>query len=135
MENRYFTLKEIEGVGGTHDSYLKRTIAERVEALALIKNPEEVAEFIGGRVVSKINVRCDWAVEKDIFPGVKISFLFSQPDEEFGATLQALFSGERLDVMKGEDLAVLAIAVINQMLRYVRLKYPEEKLPPICLMV
>ncbi len=135
MESKYFSLREIEGVGGTHDSYLKRSVAERVDALAHVIDVDQLAEFIGGKRVVNPGLRCDWVIEKELFPGIKIFYLYSHPDDEFGASLQVLFSGDRLKLMKGEDLAVQAIAVLNHMLRYVRVSHTDKKLPPICSMV
>ncbi|MBT9130887.1 MAG: hypothetical protein DDT40_00768 [candidate division WS2 bacterium] len=132
---KYLTLKEVEGVGSTHDSYLKRSVKERVKALDLVIDALDLASFIGGAKVDSPPIRCDWAVEKEFFPGVSAIFIYSSADEEFDSQLQILFYGEALKEIKGEDLATLSIATLNHMLRYVRKMYSDKNLPPMCRMV
>jgi len=132
---KYLTLKEVEGVGSTHDSYLKRSVKERVKALDLVIDVSDLASFIGGVKIVSPPIRCDWAVEKEFFPGIRAIFIYSSPDEEFDSQLQVLFCGETLRELKGEDLAILSIATLNHMLRYVRKMYSDKDLPPMCRMV
>lgn len=134
MDKTFFTLKEIEGVI-VHDVYLKKEMARRAEAFEYLDEVEKVAEFIGGKRVVPPPIRCDWMVRKTFFPGVEVYFLYNRRDEEFPSSLQVLFSGERIKELKGDDLAVLAIATINHMIRYIKRSQPDRTLPEICSIV
>jgi hypothetical protein len=134
MARKYYTLKEIEKVI-VHDTYLKKEAARRVQAFAFLPEAAAAAAAIGGEVLERPEIRCDWMIRKEIFPGVEIYFLYSRPDEEIPASLQVLFAGEEVLGVSGEDLAVLAVALINQMIRAVRKAAPDQTLPEICYLV
>jgi hypothetical protein len=74
----------------------------------------------------------DWAVSKDIFPGITAYFLFNRADDEFPSRLRILFGGDRLNLISGEDLAGTVITHVTHMLRYVREANPDKTLPPVC---
>ncbi len=131
---KFYNLKEIEGVGSTHDIYLKNEIKKRTEAFKLIKNVSELADYIGGSIVD-INVKCDWTVKKELFPGVELYLIYRRGNEEFPPSVQILFSGNQIKEIKGEDLASLSIGVLNHILRYVRNTAAKEQLPSICSLV
>jgi hypothetical protein len=122
-------LLTIEGPFSPHDRYLRHQLDRRKACLAP-GEPEPLAEFIGGRVEEP---RSDekWCISKEVFPGVRIHIMF-RCDEEFGDRLEALFSGERIRSMPGEDLAELALATVNHMVRHVRSRVPVDRLPEIC---
>jgi hypothetical protein len=126
---KLLSLKEIEGPIATHDGFLKHQLALRREALELVDDAAKLAEYIGGRVES-LGRGEDWAIEKEIFPGVQLLFVFERGDDEFPANLRVLYSGDRIMNTKGEDLAELTIACVNQMLRYVKETVQEP--PQIC---
>jgi hypothetical protein len=58
--------------------------------------------------------------------------VFTRSDDEFPASLRALFSGERLNLMSGEDLVGFVIHTVSHMLRYVRISNPDKELPEVC---
>jgi hypothetical protein len=93
-----------------------------------------LAEFIGGKVESP-GLKEDWALSKDIFPGITAFFVYNRADDEFPGNLRVLFSGDRLEMMSGEDLVGIVIASVNHMLRYVRESNPDKKLPEVCYRV
>lgn len=134
MEKNYFTLKEIEKVI-VHDIYLKNEANRRAVAFEYIDDIYKAAEFIGGSVIDKPQINCTWMLKKDFFPQVECYLLFNHQDDEFPASLQVLFSGERIADVKGEDLAALSIATINQIIRYVKKSNPNKELPPICSVI
>lgn len=135
MNNKkFFTLKEIEGVISTHDIYLKHEISRRTEAFEYIDDIKKLAEYIGGEVCS-LNIKCDWTIKKEFFPGVEAYFLYNHKDEEFPASLNVIFSGERVKNVKGDDLATLVISTINHILRYIKISNPDRNLPEICSIV
>jgi hypothetical protein len=133
-KKKFLTLKEIEGVVSTHDVYLKHEIARRVEAFEYIEDVQEVAEYIGAEVCN-LNIKCDWVIKKEFFPEVEAYFLYNRKDEEFPASLNVIFSGERVKDVKGDDLATLVISTINHILRYIKNKNPDKNLPEICSIV
>jgi hypothetical protein len=134
MDKIFMTLKEIEGVI-VHDVYLKKEVARRVEAFEYLDDLSGAAQYVGGEVVDPPLIRCDWMVKKAFFPGVECYFLYNRKDEELPASMQILFSGERVAQLKGDDLAVLAISTINHMIRYIKRSHPEKSLPEICALV
>ena len=108
---------------------MKREVARRKDALDYVDNVPRLAEYIGGEIIS-LKLGEDWAIKKEIFPGINILFIYNRADDEFPSNLRVLYSGERILATRGEDLADLTIACINQMLRYV--KETVETPPEIC---
>lgn len=127
----FFTLKEIEKVV-VHDIYLKNEVNRRAPALEYIDDIYKAAEFINAQVIDKPEIKCSWMLKKEFFPQVEGYLLYNHKDDEFPASLQVLFSGERVKEVKGEDLAVLTIATLNQLIRYVKKTNLNKELPPIC---
>lgn len=134
MERRFLSLKEIEGVV-VHDTYLKRELEKRAPAFVYLRDLARAAAYIGGELIPSPPVRCDWMMKKVFFEGVECYLLYQGPSEEFPASLRAVFAGEGLSVMKGEDLAVLTVATVNHLLRFIRESNPGEELPDICASV
>ena len=128
-DSKLLSLKEIEGPTTTHDTFIKGEIARRKVALEYVDNITALADYIGGEVIS-LGLREDWAIKKEIFPGIEIIFIFNKADEEFPSNFRVLYSGERIRSTRGEDLADLTIACVNQMLRYVRDTVTDP--PDIC---
>ena len=133
-DKKLITLKEIEGVVGTHDAFVKKEMDRRKEAFLYIHDVAQLAQYIGGKVVP-LGLGEDWAIKKEIFPGVEIFFLYYHEDEEFSSKISVLYSGERVRKIRGEDLAAITIACVNHMLRQIREVNPERKLPEICYKV
>ena len=125
-------LRAIEGRFSPHDSYLRHQLDRRKVCLTSAE-PRSLAEFVGGCLDEP---RSDekWCVSKEIFPGVRTHIMY-RSDEEFGERLEAYFSGDRIRIMPGEDLAELALAIVNQMVRQVRSCTAADKLPEICLRI
>ena len=126
------SLKEIEGPVATHDGFVKREVGRRKEALSYVDNVSKLAEYIGGEVVS-LGRGEDWVITKEMFPGIEIVFVYTRADDEFTSSLRVLYTGEKIKKTRGEDLAELTIACVNQMLRYV--KETVEDPPEICTRV
>ncbi len=131
MASKYFTLKEIEGVI-VHDIYLKKEVERRAMAFEFLAQPKDAADYIGGELVPHPEIRCDWMIKKTFFPGAEVYFLYNRKDEELPASMQVLFAGAGVKEVCGEDLAVLAIATINHLIRYIRESNPGKELPDIC---
>jgi hypothetical protein len=130
-DEKLVSLREVEGKLSPHQAQLDRALNARAEALNFVEDASALAEFIGGNSVV-IGRREDWAIRKELFPGVVVYYVFSRSDDEFPASLKALFTGDRLDLMSGEDLAGFVIPTVSHMLRYVRLSYPDKELPEVC---
>ena len=75
------------------------------------------------------------AISKEIFPGVIVFFVYNRADDEFPGNLRVLFSGYRIKLLSGEDLAGIVIAYVTHMLRYIRESNPDKKLPEVCYRV
>ena len=123
------SIKEIDGPLTPHDAFIKRETGLRKEALALVDNVPSLAQYIGGEAES-LKASEDWAVKKEIFPGIEIHFLYTHADEEFPSNLRVLYSGGNIRKIRGEDLVELTVACLNHMLRYVR--ETAENPPEIC---
>jgi len=128
------SLREIEGAVSPHQRQVEMALESRKEALEHVADVSGLAEFMGGRVES-LGLGEDWAVSKQIFPGVEVFFVFNRADEEFPSSLRFLYSGDRLKLMKGEDLAGFTILFVSHMLRYVRETNPDSNLPEVCYRV
>lgn len=131
-DKKLLSLKEIEGPIGSHDGFLKREMDRRKEPLTYVDDVSKLAEYIGGEVVS-LGISEDWAIRKEIFPGIQILLIYNRADEEFPSNLRVLYSGERIGKIRGEDLVELTIACVNHMLRYVRETVKDP--PEICMRV
>jgi len=66
---------------------------------------------------------------------VDVFFIFNRADEELPSSLKVLFSGDRIKLMRGEDLAGFAILYIIHILRYVKESNPGKNLPEVCYRV
>jgi hypothetical protein len=128
-DKNLISLKEIDGPAAPHDAFLKREVDLRKEALAYVDDVAKLAEYVGGEAES-LGLRENWAIRKDVFPGVEIHFVYNRADDEFPASLRILYSGQRIRSISGEDLVELSIACLNQMLRYVKETVAEP--PEIC---
>ncbi|MCX8125722.1 MAG: DUF3786 domain-containing protein [Dehalococcoidia bacterium] len=120
MEDRkLYAIRDLEGVVSPHDSSLKRGLDQRKEFFRGFRDIAGLARHIGGEVES-LGLGESWAIRKQIFPGVEIHFIYDEADEEFPCRLRALFSGDNIRDMKGEDMYDAAIFVVNYMAAYVR---------------
>jgi hypothetical protein len=133
-DKKLIGLQEIEGAVSPHQKQIGMALKARAEALEYVADVSKLAEFIGGKVES-LGIGEDWAISKEVFPGVEIFFIYNRADDEFQSNLKALFSGDRIKLMKGEDLAVFVIFYVNHMLRYVRDSNPGKHLPEVCYRV
>jgi len=131
---KLISLKEIEGAESPHQKQLERAMKVRLPAFEFVRDVQALAEFIGGRE-EKLGLREDWAVSKEIYPGVIVHFMYNRADDEFPAVLKVLFSGDRLKMLSGEDLAGLTIAYASHMIRHIRDSNPNNQLPEVCYRV
>ena len=130
-DKKLISLREIEGAVSPHKKQIDMALKARKEALEHITDTSKLADFIGGKVES-LGIGEDWAISKEIFPGVQVFFVFNHADDEFSSNLKVLFSGDRIKLMSGEDLAVFVIFYVNHMVRYVRESNLDKKLPEVC---
>ncbi|MBM3118727.1 MAG: DUF3786 domain-containing protein [Chloroflexi bacterium] len=133
-DRKLISLREIEGPVSPHQRQLDGALKEKKEALAHVADVSKLADFIGGKMES-LGMGEDWAISKEMFPGVEVFFIFNHADEEFPSRLKVLFGGDRIKLMKGEDLAGITIVYASHMLRYVRESNPGKKLPEVCYRV
>jgi len=127
-------LPEIEGAVSSHQREINRALKPRLKALEYVAEASKLAEFIGGRL-EWLGLREDWAIAKPVFPGVEIYFAFTRANGETPPGLKVFYSGDRVSLMKGDDLSRMALACINQMLRFVKVTNPGKHLPDICYKV
>jgi hypothetical protein len=133
-DNKLISLQQIEGAISPHQKQIDHALKARKESLEYVADVSKLAEFIGGKVES-LGMGEDWAISKEIFPGVQVFFVFNHADDEFESNLKVLFSGDRIKMMSGEDLAVFVIFYVNHMVRYIRDSNKDKKLPEVCYRV
>jgi len=133
-DKKLISLQQIEGAVSPHQKQIDMALKTRKEALEYVADVSKLVEFIGGKVES-LGMGEDWAISKEIFPGVQVFFVFNRADDEFTSNLKVLFSGDKIKLMKGEDLAGFVILYVIHMLRYVRDSNPGKKLPEVCYRV
>ena len=133
-ERKMFNIKEIEGAVSPHSGQVERALKVRQEALEYVTDVSGLAAFLGGKVES-LGLNEDWAISKEIFPGVTTFFLYNRADDEFPGKLRVLFSGDRLKLLSGDDLASFVINYVSHILRYIRENNPDKKLPEVCYRV
>ncbi len=134
MIEKLISLREIEGSVSPHQAQLDRALQDRREALEHVADVAGLADFIGGTVASP-GVGEDWAVSKEIFPGVQVYFIYNRADEEFPCSLRVLYSGDRLRLLSGGDLIAMTITYSNHILRYIRDTNQGKELPEVCYRV
>ncbi len=127
-------LADIEGKVSPHQMQVKGALKMRAASLEYVRDVKALADYIGGRV-EKPGIGEDWAVCKELYPGVTVHLVFNRADDEFPARLRALYSGDKIRMIKGDELATVAISLANQLLRYVREANPGVKLPEVCYKV
>ena len=133
-DKKLIGLQEIEGAVSPHQKQIDMALKAGKEALEYLTDVSKLAEFVGGKVES-LGMGEDWAIKKEVFPGVEIFFIYNRADDELQSNLKVLFSGDRIKLMRGEDLAVFVIFYVNHMLRYVRDSNPGKRLPEVCYRV
>ncbi len=135
MKNKeYVSLGQIEGAISPHSRQLNRALDARKEALDYVNNPAELAAYIGG-ALETMGLREEWAITKELFPAVMVHFVYFKGDSEFPNNLRVFYSGDRLKLISGDDLATITIACATHMLRYVRESNPDKRLPEVCYRV
>jgi hypothetical protein len=133
-DKKMIGLQEIEGAVSPHQKQIDMALKARKEALEYVADAAKLADFIGGKVET-LGMGEGWAISKEVFPGVEVFFIYNRADDEFQSNLKVLFSGDKIKLMKGEDLAVFVIFYANHMLRYVRESNPGKSLPEVCYRV
>jgi len=128
---KLFSLADLEGKVSPHQLQVKGALKMRAAALAYVKDVTALAGFIGGSAGDPAGGG-DWAVSKEIYPGVVIHFVFTAGDSEFPPSLRALYGGAKINTVKGEELATITISAANQLLRFVRESNPGVQLPEVC---
>jgi hypothetical protein len=134
MSGQFLSLADIEGKVSPHQLQVNGSLKQRASALELVQDVTALAACLGGEVI-RLDIGEDWAVAREIYPGVRIYFVFNRGDEEFPARLRSLYGGEKISSIKGDELATLTISMANQMVRHVREINPGIKLPEICYKV
>jgi hypothetical protein len=133
-DKKLIGLQEIEGAVSPHQKQIDMALKTRKEALEYVADVSKLAEFIGGKV-EFLGMGEDWTISKEVFPGVQVFFVFNRADEELPSNLKVLFSGDRIKLMRGEDLAGFVILYVIHMLRYVKESNPGKSLPEVCYRV
>jgi len=131
---KLLSLADIEGKVSPHQMQVKGALKMRAAALEYVRDVKALADYIGGRV-EKPGIGEDWAVSKELYPGVAVHFAYNRADDEFPARLRALYSGAKIRMIKGDELAMITISMANQLLRFIREANPGVKLPEVCYKV
>jgi hypothetical protein len=132
--SKLINLADIEGKVSPHAAQVRGALKMRAEALSYVKDVAELAAYLGGKVES-LRIGEDWAISKEVFPGVVILFAFNEADDEFPARIRALYTGDKIRTIKGDELATITISCANQLLRYVRENTSGARLPMVCYKV
>jgi hypothetical protein len=131
---KLLSLSDIEGKVSPHQMQVKGALRMRAAALEYVRDVQALADYTGGRVEAP-GIGEDWALCKELYPGVTVHLVFNRADDEFPARLRALYSGDKIKIIKGDELATITISLANQLLRYVREANPGTKLPEVCYRV
>ena len=131
---KLLSLADIEGKVSPHQMQVKGALRMRAAALEYVRDVQALADYTGGSVEAT-GIGEDWALCKELYPGVTVHIVFHRADDEFPARLRALYSGDKINMIKGEELATITISLANQLLRYVRETNTGIKLPEVCYRV
>src|SRR4030043_625624 len=115
-DKKLISLQQIEGAVSPHQKQIDHALRTRKEALEYVADVSKLAEFIGGKGES-LGMGEDWAISKEIFPRGQVFFVFNRADDEFPSNVKVLFSGDRIKLMKGEDLAGFVLLFVTHMLK------------------
>jgi hypothetical protein len=128
---KLLSLADIEGKTSPHQLQVNGALKMRAAPLEYVSDVEALTTFIGGSR-ERPGIGEDWAVSKEIYPGVLVCLVFNRADDEFPARLRALYSGDKIRMIKGDELATITVSLANHLLRYVREANPGMKLPEVC---
>ena len=131
---KLLSLADIEGKVSPHQMQVKGALKMRAASLEWVRDVGALADYLGGKVDSP-GIGEDWAVSRELYPGVTIHLVFNRANDEFPAGLRALYSGDKINMIKGDELAAVTISLANQLLRYVREANRGVKLPEVCYKV
>jgi hypothetical protein len=133
-DNKPVSLRDLEGAVSPHQDQLDHALSERKEALEYVADVTGLAAYLGGDLAS-LDAGEDWAVRKEMFPGVDVYFLFTRGDGEMPARFRALYAGAKIMQVPADNLIAFTITCANHMIRYVRETNPDKKLPAVCYRV
>jgi len=109
---------------------MQKNLKKRRMALKFL-NPEDKSElekFLEAKVVKTDR---EWKIKKEIFPNIFIELKYDENQKE----LDTFYSGENLEKIGIYEIELLAIYLINHILRFITLKNNLKDLPDICYMV
>ncbi len=87
-----------------------------------------MAEFIGGAVSLSENL---WTFKKEVFLEVFIEVKYDMGEEE----LDLSYSGESLEKIGSYHIELIAIFLINHIIRYITMANQDKELHDICYMM
>ena len=109
---------------------MKKVLVQRNQPFKLLQESDKspLAEFIGGKAWKTTE---GWRIKREVFPNIFIEITW---EENKG--LDIAFSGDKLSQNIGSyHIELVGIFLINHILRYISIKYKDEKLPEICNMM
>lgn len=109
---------------------MKKVLKQRKKPFELLKedDKEPLEEFIGAEVsISNGN----WSFRKEVFPEVFIEIMYDIKAKE----LDLKYSGENLEKIGSYHIELIAIFIINHILRYITMANQDKDLYDICYMM
>ncbi|MFX1446248.1 MAG: hypothetical protein ACFFHV_22855 [Promethearchaeota archaeon] len=105
---------------------MKKVLIQREKPFNLLKkeDKDKLISFLGAKVWKTTE---GWRVKKEIFPQIFIDIIWNSQ-----SGLDISFSGEKLTDISSYHIELLAIFIINHILRYITVNNPHKDLPDIC---
>ncbi|MFO7796753.1 MAG: hypothetical protein ACQERB_13740 [Promethearchaeati archaeon] len=128
-----FIERQIKGVKPFEKNYkektelMKKVLEQRKEPFNLLKeeDKENLQDFIGANVWKNPS---EWKFKKEIFPGIFIELIYDENQKD----LDVSYSGDNLEKIGSYHIELIAIFLINHILRFITINHPEKDLPDIC---
>ncbi|MBY9007312.1 MAG: hypothetical protein KGD63_11200 [Candidatus Lokiarchaeota archaeon] len=126
-------IKNYEPVNQKYDKksdLLLKVFKQRKSIFKLLEDKDiiELKSFLDAEVMKNSS---QWRIKKEIFPEINIVILYSIRDEK----LDISYYGKNLKNMESYHIELIAIFIINHILRFITIKNQEKKLPNICYMM
>jgi len=128
-----FIERQIKGIEPFEKNYKEKTelmekvLEQRKEPFQLLEknDMEKLQDFIGAEI-SKNSF--EWRFKKEIFPEIFIELSYDDNQKE----LDVSYSGQNLEKMGSYHIELIAIFLINHILRFITIYNIEKDLPDIC---
>ncbi|MBN1214779.1 MAG: hypothetical protein JXA99_04985 [Candidatus Lokiarchaeota archaeon] len=130
IENQIKNIKPGKKNYNKKSELLLKIIKQRLSLFKLLKDidQKEVEYFLGATIVKNHD---SWTIIKEIFPEINVEIIYFIKEDN----IDVQYSGKNLENIDMYHIELIAIFIINHILRFTVIKNQEKKLPNIAYMM